>query len=101
MSLRNAGTGSRPARARAKRNPDLAPQLSFVDMGGHGYGMVRASRDALDCEFVCIPRPLERSETPDGGPLAYRVTHRVKPWGAGETPKLEQRIVEGDPQMSI
>ena len=46
--------------------------------------------DALEVEFVCIPRPLERSTTPDGGPLAYRVVHRAKLWKGGETPQLER-----------
>ena len=34
-------------RARACRNPDNAPHLSFVDMGGHGYAIVRARRGAM------------------------------------------------------
>lgn len=87
--------------ARAVRNPDVAPHLSFVDFGGHGYGLVTATSDQLSTEFVCIPRPLERSERPDGGPLAYRVVHRTRLWKAGETPTLEQEILEGDPRYSI
>lgn len=87
--------------ARAVRNPDVAPHLSLFDNGGHGYGLVTATSEQLLCEFVCIPRPLERSEKPDGGPLNYRVVHRAKLWKAGETPKLEQEIMEGDPQYCI
>ena len=30
-------------KARALSNPELAPHLSFVDMGGHGYAIVRAA----------------------------------------------------------
>ncbi|MGZ5987096.1 MAG: alkaline phosphatase D family protein, partial [Caulobacteraceae bacterium] len=89
------------AKARALSNPQMAPHLSFVDMGGHGYAVVRASPDAFETEFVAIPRPLERNMAPDGGPLAYRVTHRAKLWKAGEQPKLEQRVLEGDPKLSI
>ncbi|MGH6964678.1 MAG: alkaline phosphatase D family protein [Phenylobacterium sp.] len=89
------------AKARALSNPDLSPHVSFVDMGGHGYAMVRASSTAIETEFVAIPRPLERSATPDGGPLAYRVTHRAPLWKAGERPRLEQRVLEGDPKLSI
>ncbi|MEO8114137.1 MAG: alkaline phosphatase D family protein, partial [Phenylobacterium sp.] len=89
------------AKARALSNPDMAPHLSFVDMGGHGYAVVRAGADRFETEFVCIPRPLERSATPDGGPLAYRVVHTARPWAAGERPRLEQRVVEGDPKLSI
>jgi len=87
--------------ARAVRNPEVAPHLSFLDQGGHGYGLVTATSDQLSVEFVCIPRPLERSERPDGGPLVYRVVHRTRLWKAGETPKLEQEILEGNPQYCI
>lgn len=88
-------------KARAVRNPEVAPHLSFLDFGGHGYGLVTATSDQISTEFVCIPRPLERSERPDGGPLAYRVVHRARLWKAGETPKLEQEILEGDPRYSM
>ena len=87
--------------ARAVRNPDVAPHLSFLDFGGHGYGLVTATSDQLSTEFVCIPRPLERSDQPDGGPLAYRIVHRTRLWKAGEAPKLEQEILEGNPLYSI
>jgi len=87
--------------ARAVRNPDVAPHLSFLDQGGHGYALVTVTADQLSTEFVGIPRPLERSERPDGGPLAYRVVHRTRLWQAGETPKLEQEILEGNPQYCI
>jgi alkaline phosphatase D len=79
----------------AERNPQVAPHLSFVDLSGHGYSLVRASSDQLEVEFVCIVRPLERSERADGGPLAYRVTHRVKRWTHEATPKIERTKVEG------
>ena len=64
------------------------PPLEFID-------------PAIETEFVAIPRPLERSATPDGGPLAYRITHSAPLWKAGERPKLEQRVLEGDPRLSI
>src|SRR5215469_10582815 len=32
-------------KARALSNPDLSPHLSFVDMGGHGYVVVRVTSD--------------------------------------------------------
>ena len=82
-------------------NPKFAPHLSFVDWGGHGYAVVRASGDALEAEFVCIPRPIERAPGEDGGPLRYRVRHRARLWQNGEAPKLEQSVVEGDPGLSI
>lgn len=82
--------------ARAVRNPDVAPHMSFLDFGGHGYGLVTATKDQLSTEFVCIPIPFERSESPDGGPLLYRVVHRTHIWKAGEAPVLEQEVLEGD-----
>ena len=71
------------AKARAASNPDLSPHLSFVDMGGHGYALVHVNSTTLETEFVCIPRPLERSEGADGGPLVYRVKHKAKLWEKG------------------
>ena len=88
------------AKALALSNPDVAPHLAFTDVGGHGYATVRASADDLETEFVCIPRPLERNTAPDGGPLAYRVTHNVNRWRPGEAPQLHQRIVEGEPPLA-
>lgn len=87
--------------ARRLSNPDLAPHLKFLDLGGHGYATLRVSAENAECEFVCIPRPLERSATDDGGPLRYRVVHSVKRWAAGERPVLQQRVVEGDPGLSL
>jgi len=88
-------------KARALSNPDLSPHLSFVDMAGHGYSVVRVTSDMLETEFVCIPRPLERSGQADGGPILYRTRHRARLWGKGEKPKLELDVVEGDPRFSI
>lgn len=89
------------AKARALSNPDLSPHLSFIDMGGHGYSVVHATSESFETEFVCIPRPIERSDHPDGGPLRYRVRTRTALWKNGEAPKLELRILEGDPKFSV
>jgi alkaline phosphatase D len=89
------------ARARALSNPALSPHLEFVDMGGHGYSTVRLSGDEMRTEFVCIPRPIARSERPDGGPLRYRLTYRAKLWRPGERPQLTQQSLEGDPGLGI
>jgi alkaline phosphatase D len=88
-------------KALAARNPDLAPHLTFVDLGGHGYATVRVDAGKMVTEFVCIPRPIERSATPDGGPLRYRVRHEVPLWKAGEQPKMQLTVVEGDPGLSV
>lgn len=90
-----------PRKARSLSNPNLSPHLAFVDMGGHGYTTVRVSARFFETEFVCIPRPLERSNRRDGGPLRYRVVHRARLWRKGERIRLEQRIIEGDPGLAV
>jgi alkaline phosphatase D len=87
--------------ARKLSNPQLAPHLKFVDMGGHGYAKVRATSVSFESEFVCIPRPIERIAQPDGGPVSYRVTHRAQLWKPGEHPRLEQTVLEGKPELSL
>jgi alkaline phosphatase D len=87
-------------RAHALSNPELAPHLEFVDLGGHGYATVRLSATEMRTEFVCIPRPITRSERRDGGPLRYRVVHSAPLWRAGEKPKLTQHVLEGDIGLS-
>jgi alkaline phosphatase D len=88
-------------RARSLSNPDLAPHVEFVDLGGHGYAKVRLSAGEMRTEFVCIPRPVVRSERADGGPLRYRVAHTAALWKNGERPKLKTSVLEGDPGLSI
>jgi alkaline phosphatase D len=89
------------AKARALSNPSLSPHLEFLDLGGHGYAKVRLSADEMRTEFVCIPRPVTRSDRPDGGPLRYRVVHVARLWRPGERPRLRQEVLEGDPGLSI
>jgi len=88
-------------RARALSNPDLAPHLEFVDLGGHGYAKVRLSANEMRTEFVCIPRPITRSKRSDGGPLRYRVLHTAALWKSGERPQLRTSVLEGDAGLSI
>jgi alkaline phosphatase D len=88
-------------KARALSNPDLSPHVSFVDMGGHGYSVVRITSDSMETEFVCIPRPIERGDQPDGGALRYRVKVRAPLWDSGRAPKLDVQILEGDPRFSV
>jgi alkaline phosphatase D len=88
-------------KARALSNHDLSPHVAFVDMGGHGYSIVRATSTAFETEFVCIPRPVERSDRDDGGPLNYRVRFRAALWKTNALPKLEMQVLEGDPKFSI
>ena len=66
-----------------------------------GYSVVRATGEAIETEFVCIPRPLERSDGQDGGPLEYRAKFRAPLWETGKVSKLEVQILEGDPRFSV
>ncbi|MFN7967332.1 MAG: alkaline phosphatase D family protein [Acidobacteriota bacterium] len=88
-------------RALSLSNPELAPHLEFVDLGAHGYAKVRLSADEMRTEFVCIPRPIVRSEKPDGGPIRYRVLHTAALWKTGERPQLKTSVLEGDAGLSI
>jgi alkaline phosphatase D len=88
-------------RARSLSNPELAPHLEFIDLGGHGYATVRLSAEEMRTDFVCIPRPITRSEKPDGGPIKYRVSHQAKLWRKGEKPVLTQRVLEGNADLCI
>src|SRR5262245_58734507 len=88
------------ARLRRPQSP-TSPHLEFVDLGGHGYATVRLTGDEMRTEFVCIPRPITRSDRPDGGPLRYRVVHTASLWKPGERPLLRQQVIEGDPGLSI
>ena len=87
--------------ARSLSNPDLAPYLEFVDLGGHGYAKVRLSANEMRTEFVCVPRPITRSERADGGPIRYRVLHTAALWKSGERPQLKTSVLEGDAGLSI
>ena len=88
-------------KARAAANPEMAPHLSFVDMGGHGYATVRVDAGTMVTDFVCIPRPIERSPGLDGGPLRYRVRHEVPLWRPGEAPRMRLTVVEGDAGLAV
>jgi alkaline phosphatase D len=89
------------AAARRLSNPANAPHLEFIDMGGHGYAVVTAGPTALETEFVCIPRPITRSVTPDGGPIRYRVRHTTPMWIAGTHPAIVQQVIEGDVGLAV
>ena len=88
-------------RARKLTNSDVAPHVDFVDMAGHGYAVVTAGSDAIDTEFVCIPRPIARAPGEDGGPVRYRVSHSAQRWAPGTRPTLVQRVIEGNPKTSV
>ena len=88
-------------KAKDLSNPQLAPHLEFLDLGGHGYAKVSLSATEMRTEFVCIPRPITRSPEPNGGPLRYRVALTAKLWKPGERPKLEPRVLEGSVGLSI
>jgi alkaline phosphatase D len=83
------------ASALRETNPDVARDIAFADVGGHGYAMVRADPDRLAVEFVGIARPVDRTERPDGGPVVYRITHQVDRWSSGQVPRLARTLRQG------
>jgi alkaline phosphatase D len=91
----------RPQARTVAVQPGSGPHLEFVDLGGHGYAKVRLSADEMRTEFVCIPRPIARSESPDGGPIRYRVLHTAALWKSGERPQLKTSVLEGDVGLAI
>jgi alkaline phosphatase D len=99
-ALEYSRTGDAEA-ARRLSNREMAPHLAFLDLAGHGYAIARVSADILECEFVCIERPLERSKGVDGGPLRYRVIHRASLWKPGHQPTLTQEVVEGHAELCV
>jgi alkaline phosphatase D len=74
--------------------------VELVDMGGHGYGIVRASGSRIDVEFVCVPRPINITTAADGGPLRYRVRFGAPLWHKGQVPRIERSGMEGDLELS-
>jgi alkaline phosphatase D len=70
--------------ARSLSNPNLAPHLEFVDLGGHGYAKVRLSADAMRTEFVCIPRPLRGAKNRTAGPSGIGY-YTLPPCGRAES----------------
>ena len=69
---------------------------NILYLGGHGYGVVSVDASRMVTDFVCIPRPIQRAATPDGGPLRYRVRHEVPLWRAEEAPQMRLTVLEGD-----
>ena len=88
------------SRAKALKNPGNAPHVEFVDMGGHGYGIVHVSAQRLSVEFVCIPRPVADIPAADGGGVRYRVVHTAELWAPGTAPKLLRTELAGDLELS-
>jgi alkaline phosphatase D len=88
------------ARAKQLADPDNAPHVEFVDMGGHGYGIARASATRFEVEFVCIERPVHDSGAHEGAPVRYRATHAAERWHGGQQPRLQRTAATGDLGLS-
>jgi alkaline phosphatase D len=88
--------GADTAAIAAAANPEVAPNLDLMDCGGHGYVLIAAHESSLDAELVCIPRPIERALSADGGAVRYRVSYRSAIWMPGETPILRRTATQGD-----
>jgi alkaline phosphatase D len=84
-------------KAHAVRNPELAPHLAFVDVGGHGYA-TGPRRRQHDGDRVRLHPAADRAQRRRGwlDRCAYRVRNEVPLWRAGERPQMRTTIVEGD-----
>ena len=60
-----------------------------------------ATSATITTEFVCIPRPIARATTDDGGPIRYRVRHAARRWKPGEAPRLVREVLEGDVRLMV
>ena len=91
----------RPGQGARALQPGSRAAPQFVDMGGHGYAVVRADARRLRDRVRLHPAP-DRAQ-PDAGRRADRLPRRP-PRAAVEgrrAAKLEQRVLEGDPKLSI
>jgi hypothetical protein len=84
------------------RRGDLSVHARARAAGSSG-GIVlqKASPQAIAGLTACSSGPLERSETDDGGPLAYRIVHSSRRWRKGERPALVQQVIEGNPGLGL
>ena len=93
-----AATISRPARS--CRTPTSRRTSRSSIWAGTATAVVRATSDAHRDRVRLHPAPAGTRAGTDGGPLRYRVAHRA-PLGARRAPRLEQRILEGDPGLAV
>lgn len=82
-------------RALAASNPEVAPHLTFADLGGHGFALARATQTDLEVEFVCTPRPNAPCPQSSGPDVVYRVSHRLQAWRPGERPAMRRTAQVG------
>jgi alkaline phosphatase D len=94
-ALAYADTGDLDA-ALARSNPEVAPHLSLLDMGSHGFATVRISGEELETELTAVHPPLTPVDASEGPPVKYRIVHRTRAWSGGEAPVMEWVLGEGD-----
>ena len=97
-NMREPATSKRPRRFQSRSCRRI---FRLSTWAGTDIRSCAASSTRLETEFVCIPRPLERSASEDGGPLRYRVRCRTELWKAGELPRIEVSLLEGDARFSM
>ncbi len=88
--------------ARALSNPDLAPHLEFVDMGGHGYATVRLSAGEIAHRIRLHPPPdgaASRAPTAARSATASPTARRSGAPANGRG--SSSSVIEGDPGLSI
>ena len=81
------------------RNPSVNRFFSCAEQDG---GVPHTSQVTCHSSHpvVSIPRPITRSEKPDGA-LRYRTVHTAALWKPGERPQLKTSVLEGDPGLAI
>ena len=83
-------------KARQLSNRDLSPHVSFVDMGGHGYGSARSSAPARD--GFHLPAASHRSPGPAGW-RTYSLSGSTRCKALAQARTSESRA-EGDRRQS-
>ena len=90
------------AAARRASNPDLSPHLSFVDMGGHGYADAARRGGRGRVRVRLHPAAARAQRAAEAGRCAIASPAPRSPlWRKGERPRLEQRVIEGDPETAL
>ena len=75
-----------------------SPSRTSADMATPPCAPRRTNWKPSSCAFR---RRWSAAKREDGGPLRYRVVHRVARWAPGERPQMRPEIVEGDVGLSI
>ena len=100
--LEYARSGDLAARPRRASNPDLAPHLYFLDMGGHGYATLRLSATEAEYRVRLHPPAPRRSSRARTAARSATASPTAPASGApARRPGWSSSVIEGDPGLSI